>query len=155
MTTETRGGSANDECRRIMGLDLGDRRIGVALSDPLLLTAQALRTLVRTSLGADLDALAALAREHGIARIVVGLPLQMDGTRSKRVPLTEAFMERLRRKIGVPVVSWDERMTTVQAERSLLEADVSRARRRQVIDQVAAVILLQAYLDARRGGAVS
>ena len=81
---------------------------------------------------------------------MVGLPLGMDGTRGGRVRLTEVFMERVRAATGLPVLPWDERLTTVQAERALIEGDVSRARRRRVIDQVAAAILLQAFLDARR-----
>ena len=133
-----------------MGLDYGDRRIGVALSDPLGLTARPLLTLTRQSGRDDLARLAGLAREHEVRRIVIGLPLAMDGSRGERVRLTEVFMERVRRATGLPVEAWDERLTTVQAERTLLEADTSRRRRRQVIDQVAAVILLQSWLDARR-----
>ncbi len=140
---------------RTLGLDLGDRRIGVALSDPLGLAAHPLLTLTRVGWTADLGRIRDLARQNEVVRIVVGLPLGMDGTRGGRVRLTEAFMERVRAATGLPVVPWDERLTTVQAERALLEGDVSRARRRRVIDQVAAAILLQAYLDARRaaGGA--
>ena len=140
---------------RTLALDLGDRRIGVALSDPLGLAAHPLMTLTRVGWSADLGRIRDLARENEVVRIVVGLPLAMDGTRGGRVRLTEAFMERVRAATGLPVVPWDERLTTVQAERALLEGDVSRARRRRVIDQVAAAILLQAYLDARRaaGGA--
>src|SRR5262245_13115992 len=137
---------------RVMALDYGDRRIGVALSDPLRVTAQPLLTLERRSRADDFDRLARLVRDHGVSQLVVGLPLGMDGSRGARVRVTEIFMRRLRRAAGVPVESWDERLTTVQAERALLEADVSRRRRRGVIDQVAAVILLQSWLDARRGG---
>jgi putative Holliday junction resolvase len=138
-----------------MALDYGDRRIGVALSDPLGVSAQPLMTLERHSRESDLESLAGLVATHGVTRIVVGMPLGMDGSRGERVRLTEVFMERLRRATGRPVEAWDERLTTVQAERSLLEADVSRRRRRGVIDQVAAVILLQSWLDARGRGAGS
>jgi putative Holliday junction resolvase len=135
---------------RVLALDFGDRRIGIALSDPLGLSAQPLMTLVRSSWDRDLERIRALAREHEVRRIVVGLPLDMDGGRGPRVRLTEVFIERVQRATGLPVIPWDERLTTVQAERILLEGDVSRARRRAVIDQVAAVIVLQAYLDSRR-----
>ena len=138
------------EGARILALDLGDRRIGVALSDPLGLTAHPLLTLTRRSWPADLDTLARLVREHQVGRIVVGLPLGMDGSRGTRVRLAEDFMARAARATGLPVEAWDERLTTVQAKRALLEGDASRARRKAVIDQVAAVILLQSYLDARR-----
>jgi putative Holliday junction resolvase len=144
------GAAAISAGSRILGLDLGDRRIGVALSDPLGVSAQPLLTLHRRSWAADLGALVRLVREHDVGRIVVGLPLGMDGSRGARVLLAEDFMQRAARATGLPVVSWDERLTTVQAERALLEGDASRARRRAVIDQVAAVILLQSYLDAHR-----
>ena len=133
----------------MMGLDYGERRIGVALSDPLGLTAQPLATLDRTaSLNADLAALAALARDHAATRFVIGLPLALDGTHGERARVTEKFARRLERVSGLPVESWDERLTSVQAERALLEADLSRRRRRQVIDRAAAVLILQSWLDA-------
>jgi putative Holliday junction resolvase len=132
-----------------MALDLGDRRIGVALSDALGLTAHPLLTLTRRSWVKDLDALSRLVRDHEVSRIVVGLPLGMDGSRGARVDWAEDFMARAARATGLPVEAWDERLTTVQAERALLEGNASRARRKAVIDQVAAVILLQSYLDAR------
>jgi putative Holliday junction resolvase len=135
---------------RTLGLDYGERRIGVAVSDPLGVLATAVLTLERVSWKTDLARIRDLAREHEARRIVVGLPLEMDGTKGDRVRIAEVFMSRVREATGLPVVPWDERLTTVQAEKSLLEGDVSRARRREVIDQVAAVILLQAYLDSRR-----
>lgn len=137
---------------RTLALDLGDRRIGLALSDPTGLAARPLMTLTRTTRGDDMDAILGIIRRHDVKRIVVGMPLNMDGRRGPRARLTEAFIDRLRGATGLPVIAWDERLTTVQAERILLEGDVSRARRRKVIDQVAAVIVLQAYLDARRSG---
>ena len=137
---------------RIMGLDFGDRRIGVALSDPLGVSAQPLLTLERSSWKADLGRIRELALTHAVARIVVGLPLGMDGSRGERVRITEDFMARVKKATGLAVDPWDERLTTVQAERALLEGDVSRRRRRQVIDRLAATILLQAYLDSRRAG---
>jgi putative Holliday junction resolvase len=134
---------------RVMGLDYGERRIGLALSDPLGITAQPLRTLVRVTLAADLEVLAALAHHHEVERFVVGLPLALDGTRGERVRRTEEFAARLGRATGLPVEAWDERFTSVQAERTLLEADLSRRRRREVIDTTAAVLILQGWLDAR------
>lgn len=150
MVNETARASGPPPKGRILALDLGDRRIGVALSDPLGLMAQPLLTLTRRSWAADLEALARLARENDVGRILVGMPLGMDGSRGTRVRRTEDFMAKTARATGLPVEAWDERLTTVQAERTLLEGNASRARRREVIDQVAAVILLQSYLDARR-----
>ena len=136
----------------MMGLDYGEVRVGIALSDPLGLTAQPLTTLARTrSLDADLASLVALARGHAVARFVIGLPLGLDGSRGERARATEGFARRLGRAAGLPVETWDERLTSVQAERALLEADLSRARRRQVIDRAAAVLILQSWLDAHPG----
>ena len=145
---------ASGTAGRTMALDYGDRRIGIALSDELGLAARPLMTLSRTTWPEDFDRLRALIREHDVRRIVVGLPLDMDGGRGGRARLTEAFIEKVRGATGLPVIPWDERLTTVQAERILISSDVSRARRRKVIDQVAAVILLQAWLDAQRAGGV-
>jgi putative Holliday junction resolvase len=133
---------------RVMGLDYGEKRIGVALSDPLGLTAQPLTTLERTSLEQDLDALAALQVKHEVRRVVIGLPLSLKGERGDRARAAEGFGRRLERRTGVPVEAWDERLTSVQAERALLEGDVSRKRRREVIDRTAAVFILQSWLDA-------
>ena len=137
---------------RVLGVDYGDRRVGLALSDPLGVAARPLMTLERGSRREDMDRMRGIIQEHGIVRIVVGLPLDMDGTAGRRVALTRSFIDRLRQATDVPVEAWDERLTTVQAERMLIAGDVSRARRRQVVDQVAAVILLQSWLDARGAG---
>jgi putative Holliday junction resolvase len=147
-TTDPRGATG-----RVMALDYGDRRIGVAMSDPLGIAAQPLLTLKRRSVREDLASLVDLMRRHEVSLVIVGLPLGMDGSRGERVRLTERFMEQVRRAAGLPVEAWDERLTTVQAERALIESDLSRRRRRGVIDQAAAVILLQSWLDARRAGA--
>lgn len=140
---------------RILAFDFGDRRIGVALSDPLGITAQPLTTLERASWKRDLGRIRDLVRVHEVTRIVVGMPLGMDGGRNERVRLTEEFIDRLHRTTDLPIDPWDERLTTVQAERTMLEGDVSRARRRRAIDRLAAVIILQAYLDARACGSRS
>ena len=135
---------------RTMGLDLGTKTIGVAVSDGLGLTAQGVTTVRRTSLKADLAALADLAREHDVSRVVLGLPLNMDGSEGPRAEASRKFADTLGTALGLPVELWDERLSTVAATRTLLEADVSRARRREVIDQVAAQFILQGWLDAHR-----
>ncbi len=135
---------------RIMGLDVGDKRIGVALSDELGLTAQGLTVLRRRGLDADLAALRELAGAHGVACVVVGLPRNLDGSLGPQGEKVLAFVDRLARELGLPVETWDERLTTRAAERALIAGDLSRARRRQVVDKVAATLILQGYLDAGR-----
>lgn len=136
---------------RILALDVGDRRVGVALSDEMGWTAQPLEVIDRGS--AHLDRIIELVSEYQVERIIVGMPYNMDGSSGARVDKTRLFMERLQNRLAVPVESWDERLSTVAAERALLQADVSRARRRQVRDKLAAVFILQGYLDHRRGQA--
>ncbi|MDY7228416.1 Holliday junction resolvase RuvX [Hyalangium rubrum] len=138
---------------RTMGLDVGTKTIGVAVSDGLGLTAQAITTVRRTNLKADLAELSELVREHEVSRIVVGLPLNMDGSEGPRAEASRKFAETAGQALGVPVEFWDERLSTVAAERTLLEADLTRAKRRQVIDQVAAQFILQGWLDAHRPAA--
>ncbi|HEX8703223.1 MAG TPA: Holliday junction resolvase RuvX [Myxococcaceae bacterium] len=135
---------------RTMGLDVGTKTIGVAVSDGLGLTAQAITTVRRTNIKADLAALADLVREHEVTRLVVGLPLNMDGSEGPRAEASRKFADTASQSLGVPVEFWDERLSTVAAERTLLEADLTRAKRRQVIDQVAAQFILQGWLDAHR-----
>ncbi len=132
-----------------MGLDVGSKTVGVAVSDALGITAQGVTTVRRTGLKRDLAALEALATEHEVTRAVVGLPINMDGSEGPRAEASRAFARALEQALGIPVELWDERLSTVAAERALLEADVSRAKRRQVIDQVAATLILQGWLDAR------
>lgn len=151
--TRERGSSNEGEgAVPILALDFGDRRIGIAVSDELGLYAHPLMTLERTAWKNDLEAIRHIVEERQVRRIVVGMPLDMDGSRGRRVGKTERFMARVRQATGLEVVPWDERLTTVEAERTLLRGDMSRARRRRVIDQVAAVIILQTYLDARGAG---
>lgn len=135
---------------RAMGLDVGTKTVGVALSDELSLTAQGLTTVRRTNLKADLAALQAIIQEHSVTRIVVGLPLNMNGSEGPRAEASRKLGEVLGEASGLPVEYWDERLSTVAAERVLLEADVSRQKRKQVIDQLAAGIILQGWLDAQR-----
>jgi putative Holliday junction resolvase len=132
-----------------MGLDVGTKTVGVAVADELGLTAQPLTVIRRSSLKKDLAALVDLARERAVDRFVVGLPLNMDGSEGPRAEATRRFGDALAAASGLLLVYQDERLTTVAAERALLEADVSRQKRREVIDQVAAAIILQGWLDAQ------
>jgi putative Holliday junction resolvase len=136
---------------RRLGLDYGDRRIGVAVSDEFGWTAQALEVIGRMNPEADLARIAELVRELGVKEVVVGLPKNMDGTIGRRGEICMAFADRLRERLDVPVVLWDERLSTVSAERTLLEADVSRKKRKQVVDKMAAAIILQHYLESKIG----
>lgn len=135
---------------RILALDLGTVRIGVAVSDGLLITAQGLETIRRTGLDADMKAIGAVAKEYDVAEIVVGLPISMDGSHSQKTKETLDFIEKLKTVVTVPVTTYDERLTTVQAERTLLEADMSRQKRKGLRDKLAAQLILQAYLDSRK-----
>jgi putative Holliday junction resolvase len=138
-----------------MGLDLGSKTIGVAISDELGITGQSLKTLRRASLRSDLAALRELVRDHAVSRIVVGLPLNMDGSEGPMAAGCREFGKVLAADLELPVEYWDERLSTVAAERVLLQGDVSRRKRRLVVDSLAAAIILQGWLDARsieRGG---
>lgn len=135
---------------RILALDLGDRRIGLAVSDELGWTAQGAGVLYRAGHGRDLDAITARAAELGCDRILVGLPKNMNGTIGPRAEGAIEFAKQLTEHSNIPTIMWDERLTTVEAERVLIQADVRRDRRKKVIDQAAAVLMLQGYLDSRR-----
>lgn len=132
---------------RILGLDVGDKTIGVAVSDQLGWTAQGVEVIRRKNRSADLASLQRIVSEYNIEEIVVGLPKNMNGTIGERGELSMAFAEQLSKQFDIPVHLWDERLTTVAANRTLLEADLSRKKRRQVIDQIAAVLILQGYID--------
>lgn len=134
---------------RAMGLDVGTKTVGVAVADELGLTAQPITVIRRSSLKVDLKEIVRLANDRAVDRFVVGLPLNMDGSEGPRAQATRKFGDALAQAAQRPVIYQDERLTTVAAERSLLEADVSRARRREVIDQVAASLILQGWLDAQ------
>ena len=136
---------------RSLALDLGDRRIGVALSDETGTLASGLVTLRAAGARKDARAVAALVREHGVGEVVVGLPLLLDGSLGPRGEKARAFVERLRHAIPVPVVTRDERLTSVAAEERLAEAGVRRRDRRARLDRAAAALLLQEHLDARQG----
>lgn len=135
---------------RILGLDYGSRTCGVAVSDPLGITAQGLETIVRkeeNKLRRTLARIEELVKEYGVETIVLGLPLNMNDTIGPRAEKTLLFKEQLERRTGVPVVLWDERLTTVEAEEVLIEAGVRREHRKQYVDKLAAVLILQGYLD--------
>jgi putative holliday junction resolvase len=135
--------------RRILGLDVGDRAIGLAVSDELGLTAQGVAVYRRSSLSADLAYLRQLMSHYDAEAIVVGLPKNMNGTLGLQAQKTLAFIDRLCQTCTVPVVVWDERLTTRQAERMLLAGDASRKRRKQIRDLLAAQLILQNYLEWR------
>ena len=135
---------------RIMGLDIGTRTIGIAISDELGITAQGLKTLRRKSMEEDFKEIAAIIRQFEIEKIIVGLPKNMDGTLGSQAEKVLKWMEALKDKIKIPVATWDERLSTVGASKVLLEADLSRSKRKKVIDKVAAVLILQGYLDQGR-----
>jgi putative Holliday junction resolvase len=135
---------------RIMGLDLGGRRIGVAVSDELNLTAQPLTLIKRTSVEKDVSGILQIASEYSVGAIVVGLPLMMDGSKGQQARLVERFMDRLREKTSMPVEGWDERLSTAAVTRVLIEGDVTRTRRKGVVDQLSASYILQGYLDMKK-----
>jgi putative holliday junction resolvase len=140
----------NKRLMRTMGLDVGTHTIGVAISDELGITAQGLKTLRRKSMEEDFKEIATIIGQFEIEKIVVGLPKNMNGTLGKQAEIVLKWIKILIDKIPVPVVTWDERLSTVGATKILLEADLSRRKRKKVIDKVAAVLILQGYLDQSR-----
>lgn len=132
-----------------MGLDVGTKTVGVAVADELGITAQPITVIRRSNLKADLAELIRLAQDREVDRFVLGLPLNMDGSEGPRALATRKFGDALAKTSNLTIIYQDERLTTVAAERSLLEADVSRSKRREVIDQVAASLILQGWLDAQ------
>lgn len=137
---------------RYLGLDVGNRRIGVAVSDELGLTAQPVLTLMRNrSRRDDLRSLARLCRRFGVAGIVVGNPLHLAGAESPQAAKTQAFAAELGELAGLPIHYWDERLTTHEAHRILYEAGRKRQEHRRVVDQVAATMILQGFLDGKTG----
>jgi len=135
---------------RVMALDVGDKTIGVAVSDALQLTAQSRPTLRRKNLSSDLDALRRLAIENEVHEIVVGQPLHMNGTASPQSRKVARFADELRKALNVPVISWDERLTSFEAEQHLEQMGLNCRQRREQVDKIAAMIILQNYLDNRR-----
>lgn len=137
---------------RIMGLDFGSKTVGVAVSDALLVTAQGVETILRKSPGKLRQTLARveeLIREYQVERIVLGFPKNMNNTQGERCVKTLEFKEMLERRSGLEIVLWDERLTTVAAERTLMESGVRREARKDYVDKIAAALILQSYLDAQ------
>jgi len=134
---------------RVLAIDLGTVRVGLALSDPLRITGQPMGHLERRSLGKDLQVLIDLVTEKEVSTVVLGHPLLMSGAAGERAQDAEKFAERLRAALPCPIVLWDERLTTVQAERALREGNVDGRKRRLVVDAAAAALLLQSWLDAQ------
>lgn len=135
---------------RILGLDVGDKTIGVAISDPLGITAQGLEVIRRSdSNDKDFNRLKELVESREVAKVVVGLPRNMNGSMGPRAEKVLLFVQSLKKYLDLPVETWDERLSTVEAERLLITADMSRGKRRKIIDKMAATIILQGYLDSR------
>ncbi len=137
---------------RILGLDVGSRTIGLAVSDPLGITAQGLPTIRRKNKRYDFEQLKSTIREFGVTELVVGYPLRMDGDAGTQAEKMRDFGEELRRKLGLPVHLWDERLTSAEANRVLRDSEMSIRRRGEVVDRMAAVLILQSWMEARAAG---
>ena len=136
---------------RIMGLDYGSKTVGVAISDSLGITAQGIETIERkeeNKLRQTLARIEALVKEYEVEKIVLGFPKNMNNTIGERAEKSLELKEKLERRIGVPVIMWDDRLTTVEAERTLIESKVRRENRKKYVDKIAAVFILQGYLDS-------
>ena len=143
----------NQETGRVLALDVGKKRIGLALSDPLGITAQGLPTLHRTTIREDLTALADLVQAHDVKLLLVGHPLNMSGSEGRQAVYTKEFADRLHARTNVEVRYWDERLTSVEAGRVLRSSGISIEKRAKAVDRLAAVLLLESFLDAGRGAA--
>jgi len=135
---------------RVLGLDVGSKRIGVAISDPLGITAQGLETIQRQNKRVDFATLADLIRQYQVVEIVVGYPLRMSGAEGVQAEKMQRFAKELRERFQLPVHLWDERLTSAEANRLLRETEMSIRRRGQVVDQMAAVLILQSWMESRR-----
>jgi putative Holliday junction resolvase len=134
---------------RVLGLDVGSKRIGMAISDPLGITAQGIETLQRRNKRTDFARLEEIIRQYQVSEMVMGLPLRMTGAEGIQAEKMQLFAEEIRRRFRVPVHLWDERLSSVQANRLLRETEMSIKRRAEVVDQMAAVLILQSWMDAR------
>ena len=140
---------------RIMGLDFGSRTVGVAVSDSLLITAQSLEIIRRkeeNKLRQTLARIEELIEEYEVEEIVLVLPKNMNATEGVRAELTREFQDKLERRTGLPVILWDERLTTVAADKAMMESGIRRENRREYVDKIAAALILQGYLDSRSIG---
>ena len=133
---------------RIIGLDIGDRTIGVAICDPLGLTAQGITTIKRKSEVLDIEEISKICKEYNVESIVSGLPKNMNGTVGPQGEKVQKFCEKLKETLNLPIKMWDERLTTVAANRAMLEGDLSRTKRKKIVDKIAATFILQGYLDS-------
>lgn len=133
---------------RVLGLDIGDRTIGVAVSDPLGYTAQGITTIRRKREDIDIEELKKICNEYKVDTIVSGLPKNMNGTIGPQSEKVIEFCDLLKNELNIPIKMWDERLTTVAATRAMLEADLSRAKRKKIVDKMAATYILQGYLDS-------
>ena len=143
---------------RIMGLDFGSKTVGVAISDSLLVTAPGIEIIRRkeeNKLRRTLARIEELIVEYDISEIVLGLPKNMNGTEGIRAELTNEFKEKLERRTGLPVTLWDERLTTVAADKTMMESGVRRENRKDYVDMIAAVLILQGYLDRKKNEEIS
>ena len=136
---------------RIIGLDVGDKTIGVAMSDELGITAIPMTVISRTgSLKREIGEIRRMVEENGVECIVVGMPFMLDGSMGIQAGKVEAFVEELRRRLRVQIVTWDERLTTSEVERILIASDQSRMKRKKVIDKMAAAVMLRSYMESRK-----
>jgi putative Holliday junction resolvase len=142
-------GKSDELVGRILGLDVGSRRIGIAVSDPLGITAQGLETLQRRNKRHDLAALEQVIRDYAVREIVVGLPLRMSGAEGTQSEKMQVFAEELRKRFRLPVHLWDERLTSAEANRLLRETDLSIEKRAKAVDRMAAVLILQGWMQSR------
>jgi putative Holliday junction resolvase len=138
-----------EQPRRLLGLDVGNRRIGMAVSDLLGVTAQGIETLERRNKRTDLQQMARIIRNYNISEIVVGLPLRLSGKESAQTGKVTAFAETLRERFHLPIHLWDERLTSVEANRLMREADLSIEQRAANVDRMAATLILQSFMDSR------
>jgi putative holliday junction resolvase len=143
-------GDAAKSYGRILGLDVGLRRIGIAVSDPLGITAQGLETLQRRNKRRDLTALEQIIRQYDVQQIVVGLPLRMSGAESSQSEKIQVFADDLRQRFDLPVHLWDERLTSVEANRLLRQTELSIEKRARAVDRMAAVLILQGWMEAHQ-----
>lgn len=133
---------------RILGLDIGDKTIGIAISDPLGYTAQGITTIKRNSIKSDIEEIKKICDEYNVETIVSGLPKNMNGTLGPQSEKVIKLCDKINQAINIPIKMWDERLTTIAATRAMLEADLSRSKRKKIVDKVAATYILQGYLDS-------
>ena len=143
-------GVTNLDYKRVMGLDVGDVRIGVAVSDLLMLTAQGIESYTRKNEDETIAHLKKLATDYNVYKVVCGLPINMNGTMGEQAQKTQDFAAKLKENLGLEIVFMDERLTTASATRTLIEADVSRRNRKKYVDKLSAVYILQAFIDSKR-----